>query len=70
MNSYLSLFFIAFEEQDFNKLATNLASIMILKQISINIFEFCIPWILVKIKKRKFKKTGMLKKEDQKKIEE
>lgn len=50
MNAYIALFAIAFEEKDYNKLALNLASILILKQFALNLKEWLLPVIKMKMK--------------------
>ena len=50
VNSNIALFYIAFYQQDFNKLGLNLGVILIAKQLSISGLQFLMPKIRVGLK--------------------
>ena len=55
-NSYLTLFWIAFFDQDFSALAYSMGSILIVKQFALNLVEIVLPAILNCLKQRKILK--------------
>ena len=56
VNAYIALFTMAFAEQDFNKLAYNLAIIIAAKQIGTNLLDVVMPFFQTRIKQRKLRK--------------
>jgi hypothetical protein len=52
LNAYIALFAIAFEERDYNKLALNLAAILILKQLALNLKDYFYPMFRIYLRKR------------------
>mmetsp|Transcript_34093 Transcript_34093/g.25162 ORF Transcript_34093/g.25162 Transcript_34093/m.25162 type:complete len:473 (-) Transcript_34093:341-1759(-) len=45
INSYLTLFYYAFYEKDFNEVTFQLVSILLAKQIAVNALEVFLPWL-------------------------
>lgn len=47
INAYIALFAIAFEERNYWKLATNLATILVFKQIALALVTFLLPMLKI-----------------------
>ena len=56
-NSYLTLFWIAFKDQNFKGLAYSMGSILIVKQFALNLVEIVLPIITNCLKQRKILKA-------------
>lgn len=56
VNCYIALFSIAFADYDFNKMAENLAVILVAKQIALNLFEVIFPMLKTKYNRYKLNK--------------
>jgi len=56
VNSNIALFAVAFQEQNFNSLAYNLAIILGVKQLARGLIDMIVPMISVKIKKWRLRK--------------
>jgi hypothetical protein len=52
INAYIALFAIAFEEKDYQKLATNLATILVFKQVAISFLGYLLPMLKIWWRKR------------------
>mmetsp|Transcript_33912 Transcript_33912/g.33017 ORF Transcript_33912/g.33017 Transcript_33912/m.33017 type:complete len:309 (-) Transcript_33912:1071-1997(-) len=56
VNSYITLFYYAFVEQDYNEVAIQLIFILMAKQIGVNMAEVLLPWAKNKYYTRKLNK--------------